>query len=206
MDLFFQDSMFNNNHNIMDMRYNNIFIDKAYIKKVKPSKNAMQIEKTISFTGSRPNNLPWKDDENSFDCINFKQDIKKLLLALIEKGFDKFIVGMAMGFDMIMAEIILEIKQEYTPNIMLECAIPFEKQSHLWTFSYKKRYNNILKQADKITYVSYDYFAACYHVRNHYMVNNSSLVIAGLFSLAGGTESTVKYALQKNKNIIIITK
>lgn len=60
---------------------------------------------------------------------------------------------MALGFDMICAEIVLEIKKKY-PHIKLVCAIPCKNQDELWTNEYKKRYKKILKQADTIRYIS----------------------------------------------------
>ena len=85
---------------------------------------------------------------------------------------------MAIGFDMIAAELVLELKKKYS-FITLECAIPCKEQDKLWRQEQKERYTNILSQADNVTYVSdRPYFDGCMQKRNKYMVDNSSMLIA----------------------------
>ena len=160
----------------------------------------------VCFTGNRPVSLPWKYNEDCELFLTFKTSFSNLIKALIENGARYFITGMAMGFDMIAAEVVLELKKDY-PEVKLESAIPCMNQYKGWNESYKKRYNQILERADKVTYLTdKNYFDGCFHVRNRYMVDKSDLVLACSFSSGGGTVSTIKYALSKNKNLIIVSK
>ena len=55
--------------------------------------------------------------------------MKSIVIELVEKhSVTHFISGMAIGVDMIAAEIVLELKKDY-PQITLECAIPCETQA-----------------------------------------------------------------------------
>ena len=68
----------------------------------------------------------------------------------------------------------------------------------------KLTYLNLIEKADKIKYVSDEYFDGCMQKRNRYMVDNSSILIAYLYSNMGGTKYTVNYAEKNGKNIIYI--
>lgn len=161
--------------------------------------------KTVCFTGSRPKGLPWKYNENCDLCLNFKANLKQLLLKLIGLGYSHFITGMAMGFDMIVAEILIDLRDRDKRAITIECAVPCLNQSEKWSASYKNRYNNLLKIADRVTYVSNQpFYNGCYQKRNNYMVDNASLVVAGIGEESKGTITTVDYAKKRNKNIIIL--
>ena len=165
----------------------------------------MKIRKfyTISFTGHRPKGLPWGYNESLPSCLKFKQYIKNLLTTKIGEGYTYFIVGMALGIDIIVAEILLELKEEY--DITIECAIPCLNQEIKWIKSQQIRYKNILSKCDKTTYVSKsEYNSTCMQKRNKYMVDNCDLLIAVWNGLPSGTLNTINYAKSKDINTIII--
>lgn len=130
--------------------------------------------------------------------------MKKSILYLIEdKGVTHFISGMALGVDMIAAEIVLDLKGKY-PNITLECAIPCETQTSRWIEKYRDRYFSIIEMSDKETLLQTHYTADCMHKRNRYMIDNSHYVVAVWNGLPSGTGKTVLYAKENNKEIIQI--
>jgi len=184
-----------------------IFFDavnkEKFLKKIEDFANKEE-KKICCFTGNRPSNLPWKYNESCEFCKTFKENLRGVLEVLISYGFNYFISGMAMGVDIIAAEIVLELKKNYQ-NVKLECALPCLTQTKGWGLDYIKRYENVLKNSDKIEYVSnVDYFAGCYNKRNQYMVDKSSVVVAGLFTIGKGTKSTIEYAKKQGKRIIIL--
>lgn len=67
----------------------------------------------ICFTGHRPKNLPWGFDENKNSCLKFKQQMYDIIEKAIINGYNYFITGMALGIDIICAEIVLRLKQKY---------------------------------------------------------------------------------------------
>ncbi len=161
--------------------------------------------RTVSFTGSRPAYLPWRYNEDCEICIKFKEKLKLLIELAEKKGYRHFITGMAMGFDLIVAEIIIELRDVEKLPITLECAIPCLNQSERWAISYKKRYDKIINSADRVTYVSnMRFYNGCYQKRNCYMVDSSNLLIAYCNEESKGSLGTIEYAKKKQKNIIII--
>lgn len=165
----------------------------------------MKLEKrTACFTGHRPQTITYLWDENSVQSLALKAKIQKAIIHLIEnKGVTHFISGMALGVDMIAAEIVLELKSKY-PEITLECALPCETQANKWTEKYRDRYFSIIEMSDKETLLQTHYTPDCMMKRNAYMVDKSDYVIAVWDGSPSGTGKTVMYAKDKNKEILQI--
>ncbi len=162
------------------------------------------MELTLCFTGHRPQKLPWGKNEQDERCLKMKEELRIEIIKAIHRGYIYFISGMAIGFDTICAEMILELKAIY-PQIKLICALPSRDQDKKWFPHEKKRYKEILKQADCIHYMYDKWQEGCELERNSYMLNNSSMVIA-LYNekLGGGTRFTVNQAKRLGKEIIVI--
>lgn len=133
---------------------------------------------------------------------------EKILHSEIEKsilqGYKTFLCGMALGFDMICAEMILEFKKTYK-DIRLIGAIPCENQDCKWNSEQKKRYKKILTQLDMIRCIYKEYNGIdCMVERNKYMINNSSKIIALFYGFSGGTKKTIDYAKKQGLEIVII--
>lgn len=159
---------------------------------------------TCCFTGNRPAHFPWGGDETDLRCIRLKSEIKSAIEQLVEKGYTRFISGMAQGADTFCAEAVLEIKGS-RPFIVLECALPCPEQTKGWERSAVQRYNNILDRADKITTVSPYYTRYCMMKRNAYMVDNADLVLAVWDAKeSGGTFNTVQKARRDGKKLQIV--
>lgn len=159
---------------------------------------------TCTFTGHRCQKLPWGKDETDFRCKGMKERLRKEILCAIQNGYENFICGMALGFDTIVAEMIIELKNEY-PNIKLFGAIPCKNQDKLWHKQDKIRYEKLLNQLDGIRCIYDEYIGPeCMLERNRYMVNSSSLLIALYDGLGGGTQKTIDYARKQGLKIIII--
>lgn len=149
------------------------------------------LKTTVSFTGHRVL-------RNDFNVDNLKEVINNLLI----KGFRTFLVGMAMGFDLKCAEVLLEKKKEF--NIDVIACIPCKNQDKFFKNEEKDRYQEYLKKVDKIVCFSDEYENGCMQIRNRYMVDNSSVLVAYLKYFKGGALYTVNYAKKQNKEIIYI--
>ena len=165
----------------------------------------MDVErKTACFTGHRPQTITYLWDETSAQSLELISKIQKAIIHLIDnEGVTHFISGMALGVDMIAAEIVLELKSKY-PEITLECALPCETQASRWSEKYRDRYFNIIEVSDKETLLQTHYTADCMHKRNRYMVDRSDYVIAVWDGSPSGTGKTVMYAKERNKEILQI--
>lgn len=158
-------------------------------------------EKACCFTGYRPSkfSFPLKKGNREYD--EFEKRLKYEISLLIDSGCFTFISGMAMGFDVIAAEQVIEFKKQDS-RVKLVCVLPFASQGENFPMDWSKRYFEILKNADEVITLSEDYYSACYFVRNHYMVDNSDMVLTFYNGKGGGTAETLKYAEKRSKEII----
>lgn len=153
----------------------------------------MMREKTCCFTGHRK--LEGADLELIVEKL--KEEISKL----IEKGFNRFVTGGALGFDTFAALIVIKLKEKY-PKIKLSLVLPCRSQTRRWSPEDKEIYDFIKYNADDITYAQEEYSAGCMFKRNRMLVDLSSVCICYLISDEGGTAYTVGYAKKQNLEII----
>ena len=159
---------------------------------------------TACFTGHRIQKLPWRFNEGDERCIRMKIALRAEIEKAINRGYTTFLCGMALGFDTICAETVLELKQSYK-YIKLIGALPCRNQDNKWLEKDKQRYRTLIKQLDGIRCIYNEYIGAeCMIERNRYMVNSSSLMIALYNNILGGTKSTIDYARKQGLEIIII--
>ena len=183
--------------------------------------------KTICFTGHRPDKLKRGYDLESFSYQKLRGALRNKIVEVIndimgksdETEF-KFIVGGAIGIDQLAFSICEELKQEAKEydacKIQLELAIPFEKQASKWfkknvdVYELQKQQTDILTFVDTVEGYEFkgvevgEYHPAKMMIRNRYMCDNSSIVIAVWNGSKGGTANAVNYAKKIGKEIIVI--
>lgn len=151
-------------------------------------------EQTVAFTGNRiittSDNLP---DANLENVI--RTELSLCLEDCYREGKKNFISGMAIGWDMLCAEEVLKLREQYS-DICLIVAIPFQGQELLYSEKDKHRYKVIYDAADHREYITE---GSCdkevYHKRNDWMIANSSEIIAyDSGKPRSGTASTVRKA------------
>ena len=161
-------------------------------------------EKACAFTGHRPQKLPFGLNEEGARCTALEEELRKQIINLIEdENVTHFISGMALGVDLVEAEIVLDLKVSY-PGITLESAIPCETQAVKWTVSQRERYYDIAARCDKETMLQSHYTPDCMDKRNRYMVDHSDFILAVWNGKPSGTGRTVTYARGKNRTVIVI--
>ena len=146
--------------------------------------------RTIAVTGHR-------DIYKDFD----REKLKNLFLEIVEKGFDTFLVGMAVGFDIVCFQILEEIRKD--KDIKIIACIPCLTQPNRFSLEQKKEYYRMLSVADDKKILSEEYTPRCMQKRNEYMVNNAFALVAYLKRDYGGTANTVRYARKKQVPIIL---
>lgn len=127
--------------------------------------------------------------------------LDRVVKNLIKNGVNRFLCGMAHGFDLTAAESVLALKKEF-PNVELVACVPCEGQSNFFSAADKARYNRILLNSSEVIVLSDHYYQGCMHVRDRYMVDNSDMVVCYLRKKSGGTYYTVKYAKDQGKKVI----
>ena len=145
------------------------------------------------FTGHRHDKL----------CDVKKNVLKRLNIEIdiaYQEGKNVFISGMATGFDVWAAAAVLEKKKIY--DISLVCALPYPDFCN-------RQYDQelcriILENADVVKNVCEHYHAGVFQVRNQWMADRSSRIIAAYDGTPGGTRNTINYARKKNIQVINI--
>lgn len=160
-------------------------------------------EKTVCFSGHRPEKLPFNGDITypEVKCL-----MSKLYLEIdksIKQGYTTFISGVAKGVDIWAAKYILEQK-DTNPEIKLICAIPYEGYGSGWIGVDKWDLNWIIYKADEIHYICDKYYPYCMKKRNEFMVENSSKLIAVVENYNSGTGQTIRLAQKKNLDIKLL--
>lgn len=149
------------------------------------------VNSTCCFTGHR---VLRKD----FDVTVLEQAVNEA----INGGYKTFLTGMANGFDRVCASVLTNLKNK--KNVEIIACVPCRDQDKFFTQKQKEEYDYFLKNADEVIYLSDEYYNGCMQVRNRYMVDNSSLVIAYSKTNFGGTFYTVSYAIKNNKKLVFI--
>ena len=126
-----------------------------------------------------------------------REKLKADLKELIQSGVQYFYNGLAVGFDLLTAEILVELKVEF-PNLQICGCIPFHGQERYYSAEDKRRYYQVLEDCDDTVVFSSEYQRGCYFTRNDYMVEKADLLFAYCLSKSGGTAYTVR-AFQKKK-------
>ena len=138
------------------------------------------------FTGHRPQKLTRPIDD-------IKVDLENEILHAISDGYTTFITGMAYGTDIWAGNIVVRLKDRF-PDLKLIAAVPFPGFSDGWDDEWKAKYGKLLSAADLVQTIAAEYSEEAYQLRNQWMVDHSSKVIAVYDWKPGGTRNTINYA------------
>lgn len=132
-----------------------------------------------------------------------KDAVRNSLISLIEQGVTTFYNGLAIGFDLLTAELLMELKEIY-PFIRVCGCVPFYGQERYFSAEDKDRYAAVYKQCDEVVTLSDSYYKGCYHKRNLYMIERADVLYAYCLTARGGAAYTVKeFSRQKGKENVI---
>lgn len=148
------------------------------------------------FTGHRPEKLTRSEQA-------IKSDLKKEIKLAIKAGYTVYLTGMARGTDLWAAQIVLELQQRNN-DIKLICAVPYEGFDERWPRLWKQLYWQVLDKADYVQVIGQGYYPGIFQIRNQWMADRSSRVIAVYNGQSGGTKNTIDYAKIQGLPIRII--
>lgn len=153
--------------------------------------------KRVAFTGHRV--IP----ENDYSRI--KNEVRSLILNFYNDGYREFRCGMAVGFDLLVAEEVLELKSTICKDARFIACIPFEGQEDLYSTKDKIRYYGCMSMADaKVVIGQKD--NKNYLRRNDYMIEHSDTLIAyhDPRKRRSGTGYTVARALAAGIQVVYV--
>lgn len=140
------------------------------------------------------------------DIGRLEEMTESLCLELYKKyGVRYFISGAAMGYDLLAANIVLQLRKRY-PDIRLHLYLPCRNQTQLWTSAAKAEWKKICESADECRYI-YDgnYVNGCMQLRNTAMVNDAYFGISYCTRYnRSGTYSTLKKAAEHGRFVFVL--
>lgn len=149
-----------------------------------------KIDITVAFTGHRT----YKGEANAELCSTLEQ--------LYSEGYTRFLCGMAWGWDLAAGEMVLNLKQQH-PEIELIAVVPYTDFKKLFRGEDLKRYDRIINAADEVITVNEEGGNRAFILRNDYLVNNSSIIVAWWNNTpSGGTAYTVRKAQRLHRPVI----
>jgi len=156
--------------------------------------------KTCCFTGHR-----WARLEKA---ANISQDELRwrtadAVRAAYADGYRSFVTGLAQGFDLIAAEIVIAMKRRELTDIKVIGIAPYLSHEHAWSGFWRERCRWVCDNLDDRCVMHPSYFRGCELERDRAMVDASTLVIAAYDGgSSGGTAYTVRYAEKKGIKIV----
>lgn len=151
------------------------------------------VSMTCCFTGHQ--DIPLCDEQKIITRVRY------LLQPLMDQGVIYFGVGGAVGFDMIVAEYLLRLRDQYRKNIKIISVLPFPDWRNGWPEELRHRQDEIMRRSDKVTFVSSEYSKGVYLLRDRKLVDGSAYCISYCHRRTGGTAYTVRYAMKKGLTV-----
>lgn len=167
------------------------------IKTIGPEEYDLPRELSVSFTGHRPEKLPWGEDESDPRCEAFRKRLSGEILKAYSEGARYFLSGMAEGVDTYAAEAVLALAKK-CPGMELVCVYPFGSCRN-------KRDRRIAGKAHTVVSMHASYVPACFHDRDGFLVRHSCRIIAGFEGdMKSGTGVTLRFARREGIGITIL--
>lgn len=165
--------------------------------------------KTCCFTGHRPKGIPGGGAPGSPAREVLKKYVEQYVILQMGAGKDTFMTGMASGFDLLAASVLIESKNLIIkPRII--CAVPFNGQINKLENDWEKQlYCDIMNASFTAVCLSHDYKKDCYKVRNQFMVDCSSAIIAYVSNpnvTRSGSAQTLRMARRAHLEEYLITR
>ena len=144
---------------------------------------------TVAFTGHRT----YKGEVDD--------ELRCVVRELYAVGIRRFLCGMSWGFDLAAGRCVLEFKEK-NPWVELIAVEPFAEFGSLFEGADKELYDRILAAAEERVVVGENDKGA-YMMRNNYLVNNASVMVAWYNNIPrGGTAYTVRRARKNRVEVV----
>ena len=146
------------------------------------------------FTGHRPEKLKRTEEK-------IRKGLEEAIFKAISDGYTTFITGMARGVDIWAGHIVLKLRQT-NPELRLIAALPYPNCDSRWSTSWRKQYADVLEAADLVQSICTQYSMAAFQMRDEWMVDHSTRVIAVYDGVPGGTKNTIEYAEKRRVEVV----
>lgn len=152
---------------------------------------AAQADTVLAGTGHRPNKLGGYGTDVSARLVDLAR------AALIKYRPNKVVSCMALGWDTALALAAIEL------GVPLIVAVPFEGQERKWLPEQQQLFRSILGRATKVVVVSPGGYAISkMQVRNEWMVDRATALLALWNGSGGGTGNCIEHARERQVEIV----
>ena len=127
------------------------------------------------------------------DLTPLRRALRRTMKRLADEGFTDFLSGGAMGFDLLAAELTLELR-ELRPEVRLLLVLPCPGQEARYSPEDRRRYAEIVARADLVRYTSDRYYRGCMLTRDRTLAAAADACVCYLVESRSGTGYTVRQA------------
>lgn len=122
-------------------------------------------------------------------------ELRAAICRLYSMGYRYFLCGMAMGFDLEAAEMVISLRNRL-PLAEVIAIVPFQGMEERFPAEQRAKYARVIAEADEVITLATQYAPGVYTQRNNFMVKNSSAVITYFTGEKGGTAYTIHQAVK----------
>lgn len=135
------------------------------------------------------------------DQLPLRWALMREMERLTGDGCTDFASGGALGFDLLAAELTLELR-ELRPEVRLLMVLPCPEQDRRWPAEERRRYAEVLARADLVRYTSDRYYPGCMLARDRTLAEAADCCLCFLTHGNSGTAYTVRQALLRDVPVI----
>lgn len=119
----------------------------------------------------------------------------------IRAGCDRFLCGMARGFDLTALKCLADLREKY--KITLVACIPYRGQVRSMQQEERALYCSLLDFCNEKIVLHEAYVNGCFLERNRYMVDRADVLLAYCTQEEGGTAYTIAYAKKRGVDVVL---
>ena len=103
-------------------------------------------------------------------------EVQALIKELCASGFRRFITGVGNTGEILSAEVVETIKQEY-PGIFLTCVIACETQADEWEENLRDRFFSVMEHCDKEVLLQTHATEDCFEKQRQYIMEKAAVIV-----------------------------
>ena len=138
---------------------------------------------------------------NKSNIENLALRLDRVIEKLTKQGIIYFGCGGAEGFDQLAAYAVIKAKK-INPSLKLIMILPSKNHDSRWSGMDRRTFQQIIKNADKVAFISERYNDGCVKKRNIHLVKHSSICVAYMKYPDSNTGQIVNYACENGLKII----
>ena len=161
-------------------------------------------KKACAFTGHRSSKLPCISDEQHPDTIRLRRALNREICGFAMCGCRTFYMGCGEGMDIIFGEEVLKVREQLG-HILLYCVPPYIGFEKTHKEPWRSRCEAIMEKADATINLGDHLVRGGYFIRNRFMVDHATDLLAVYNGGTGGTAYTIEYAQKLNRNVTIFS-